>query len=255
MAAPDIADYTLMVTDDGFTIDAPFDQTPCNYTQTYDLRVYDKVTESQLFDSSFITGVNETITVQAPTKADIGDYEVHACSTVDGKELCSIFSVTVLACQVESLSFVPTNAELLYTVGEPSVSGGDYVLVQTPQCGYSIVVLTNEDENVIHDRDLQNFTIPMITNSNFIPYSGQLTMMAFVECENEGGCPQNLNTTKNFTLDYTIGHPCDSSVLDPLSVDDMMYKLTFPGETQIITPPQDSMSRKYGELDGYQFCG
>ena len=103
LVAPDIADYTMMVTDDGFTIDAPFYQTPCNDTQTYDLRVFDKVTGQQVLNSTFIRGVNETITVQAPTNADIGEYEVHACSTVDSEELCSVFSVTVLACQIESL--------------------------------------------------------------------------------------------------------------------------------------------------------
>jgi len=116
-----------MVTDSGFTIDAPFDQTPCNYTQTYDLRVFDKLTGSQVLDyDGFITGINETVTVLAPTKADIGEYIVHACSTVDGEELCSVFSVTVLACQIESLQFKPTNALLLYSIGDPSVSGGDY---------------------------------------------------------------------------------------------------------------------------------
>ena len=145
MVAPAIADYTMMVTDNGFTIDAPFDKTPCNYTQTYDLRVYDKVTSQQVLDSEFISGMNETITVRAPTKADIGEYDVHACSTVDGKELCSVFSVTVLACQVELLQFVPTNAELLYSVGDPSVSGGDYQLVQTPECGYPTVLFATED--------------------------------------------------------------------------------------------------------------
>ena len=188
MVAPDIADYTMMVTDDGFTIDAPFDQSPCNYSQTYDLRFYDKVTGQQVLDSGFITGMNETITVEAPTKADIGEYEVHACSSVDDKELCSVFSITVLACQIESLTFVPTNAELLYTMGEPSVSGGDYELVQEPQCGYSTVVLRTEDENVVHNEDLQNFTIPMITDANFRTTSGQVRMMAYVECESEGGC-------------------------------------------------------------------
>ena len=35
----------------------------------------------------------------------------------------------------------------------------------------------------------------------------------------------------------------------------MLYKLSYPGETQIISAPQDSISRKYGELDGYKFCG
>ena len=135
----------MMVTDGGLTIDAPFDQTPCNYSQTYDLRVFDKVTGQQVVASTLISGIDETITVQAPTKADIGEYEVHACSTVDGKELCSVFSITVLACQTESLTFVPTNAELLYSVGDPSVSGGDYQLVQTPECGYPTVLFATED--------------------------------------------------------------------------------------------------------------
>ena len=35
----------------------------------------------------------------------------------------------------------------------------------------------------------------------------------------------------------------------------MFYQLTDPGQPQVIIPPQDSVSRKYGALDGYEFCG
>jgi len=182
------------VTDSGFTIDAPFDQTPCNYTQTYDLSVFDKVTGQEILASGLISGIDETITVQAPTKADILEYEVHTCSTVDDEELCTIFSITVLACQTESLTFVPTSAELLYTMGEPSVSGGDYVLVQEPQCGYPIKVIDTAQQYVVHNNDLKNFTIPMITDATFKTTSGQVTMMAYVECEDEGGCLENVYT-------------------------------------------------------------
>ena len=96
--APTEPNHTLMVTDPGFVTKIAFNQFPCTYTQSYSLRVFDRASSSLISPSSLVTAANETVTVKAPTIADIGEYEVHQCSTVLGKEVCSIFFVNVIPC-------------------------------------------------------------------------------------------------------------------------------------------------------------
>ena len=110
-----------MITDPGFTVNLPFDQTPCSYDMTYEFTVTDKVTNEDVTLTSLVSNDVEDVTVADPIVADIGEYLIKLCGQVDDYKECVEFTLSVIPCQLASVTINPATDTMTYTIGEPSV--------------------------------------------------------------------------------------------------------------------------------------
>ena len=107
------------------------------------MQVVDLATKKEIAVPSFMTYIDEIFALTTPSEDDLGEYRIKTCSIVQGEEYCAKFNVNVEPCQVKTLTFDSISASMEYTVGEESVTGGAYTLIQYPDCGLPIIITEN----------------------------------------------------------------------------------------------------------------
>lgn len=79
------------------------------------------------------------------------------------------FRVLIEPCGVDSFAESLKPAMIEYRVGQASLTGGNYVFVQTPACGYQqTVTVSNLPVFMTHNAVSADFTVPLTNDQKLI---------------------------------------------------------------------------------------
>ena len=141
------------------------------------------------------------------------------------------FSIIVENCLVNSYQQTTTVTEIIYNIGDPTLTDGSYAFEETPVCGYpETVTLTNLPTFVTHNEANSDFTISQTNDLNLI---GQYT----VTIKSEICVPVDEITCNTLEVEYDFlvtMQPCIVNTYDEIiKVPDITYYIGATGLNNI----------------------